>query len=96
MVEFAVAAAIFLLRDVFSLWTLWYLSPKLIQILRQLDLTTPLGYDGAADLKLLPEPNRGDRLGGGALGAECAQTPYRRERSVSWEERGGRWVLRLL
>ncbi len=43
MVEFAVAAAIFLLRDVFSSWTLWYLPPKLIQILRQLDLTIPLG-----------------------------------------------------
>ncbi len=50
MVEFAVAAAIFLLRDVFSSWTLWYMPPKLNHILRQLDLTTPLGYDGAADL----------------------------------------------
>ncbi len=30
IVEFAVAPAIFLLRDVFSSWTLWYLPPKLI------------------------------------------------------------------
>ncbi len=46
-VEFAFEAAIFLLRDVFSSWTLWYLPPTIIQILRQFDLTTSgLGRGG--------------------------------------------------
>lgn len=50
IVGFAVTAAIFFVRDVFYSKTLLCMPPKIIQILRQSDLITPLVYDVAEDL----------------------------------------------